>query len=123
SFGSANTTPPGQAVVTSVDTAIPSHNSGDDTITFLLDNSAPTGGSISVGPVDGSNYATTTSLTVSHTAYTDSVVGSGLAFSVLTVASSSLTNGACGSFAGSSPVSDGAFRSEERRVGKRCRSW
>jgi hypothetical protein len=59
--------------------------------------------------VDGNDYATTTSLTVSHTAYADSVVGSGLASSVLTVASSPLTNGSCGSFTGSAPVSDGPF--------------
>jgi hypothetical protein len=108
-FGSGDTTPPAQAVVTSVDTAIPHGNSGDDTITFLVDNTAPTGGSIGVGPVDGNGYATTTSLTVSHVNYTDGVTGSGLQSSALTVASAGLSNGTCGTFGSDTPVADGGF--------------
>jgi uncharacterized repeat protein (TIGR02059 family) len=108
-FGSGDTTPPSQAIVTSVDTAIPHGNSGNDTITFLVDNTAPTGGSLGIGPVDGNGYATTTSLTVSHVDYTDGVTGSGLQSSVLTVASAGLSNGTCAVFGADAPVADGAF--------------
>ena len=38
-------------------------NSGNDVVTFMLDNASPTGGSLNVTPADANGYATTTSLT------------------------------------------------------------
>ncbi|MES1248353.1 MAG: invasin domain 3-containing protein, partial [Actinomycetota bacterium] len=108
-FGSSDTTAPGQKNVVSVDTAIPHANTGNDTLTFLVDNAAPTGGSITAGPIAASGYATQTNLTVSHVDYADAPAGSGLASSVLTVASASLGDGACGTFGSDAPVTDGAF--------------
>ncbi|MEP6812058.1 MAG: SwmB domain-containing protein, partial [Actinomycetota bacterium] len=82
--------------------------SGNDVLTFMLDNSSPTGGLLNVTPTDVNGYATTTSLNVAHLAYTADA-GSGVASSTLTVASASLSNGTCGSFGSESPAIDGAF--------------
>ena len=87
-FTSAATTPPGPKAVASVDLR---GNSGDDTLTFLLDNAAPTGGTLTVTPAGTSSFVTTTNLTVAHLDYTADGAGSGIASSSLTVASASRT--------------------------------
>src|SRR5207248_2381605 len=106
SFTSAATTPPSLKAVTSVDLR---GNSGDDTLTFLLDNAAPTGGTLTVTPAGTSSFVTTTNLTVAHLDYTADGAGSGIAASSLTVASASLSNGTCGTFGAEASASDGAF--------------
>ena len=110
-FSSSAATPPPPKNVISADLR---GNSGNDVLTFMLDNSSPTGGSIDVTPADVDGYATTTSLNVAHLAYAaDS--GSGVASSALTVASASLSNGACGGFGSESPAVDGAFTATDGR--------
>ncbi|HTZ05527.1 MAG TPA: SwmB domain-containing protein, partial [Gaiellaceae bacterium] len=104
-FDSSATTEPGLADVTSTDAVVPTPNTGDDTITFVLDNAAPTGGALTV---DGnvataggvSAWQTSTSVTVdTRTDYsTDGPTGSGLASSLLTVEAAPLAAGSCGSY-------------------------
>jgi hypothetical protein len=105
SFASTATTPPAPKNVTSTDLR---GNTGSAALTFLLDDSAPTGGSITAPATDANDYATTTSLAVTHAAYTADT-GSGVASSTLTYATASLTDGACGGFGSETPVVDGAF--------------
>ncbi len=62
----------------------------------MLDNSAPTGGSLTIN--GGSAYSTAASFPVSHLDYTGDAGGSGVASSVFTVASATLANGTCGTF-------------------------
>ena len=79
-------------------------NSGDNGLTFLLDNAAPTGGGLSVNGsvatgVGSSAYVTTTSISVDiRTDYAVDGAGSGVGSSVLTVESAALSAGACGSY-------------------------
>ena len=101
--GSATTAPAAK----NVDSADIRGNVSHDQVTFVLDNTAPTGGSLSVN--GGNAYSTTTSFPVSHTDYTLDAGGSGVASSVLTVASATLSNDACGPFGSPSPVADGPF--------------
>jgi hypothetical protein len=105
--GSATTAPPAK----NVDSADLRGNVSHDQVTFVLDNSAPTGGSLSVN--SGNAYSTTTSFPVSHTDYTLDAGGSGVASSVLTVASTTLSNNACGTFGSPTPVSDGTFNGSD----------
>src|SRR6185437_13355742 len=70
-----------------------------------------TGGSLSVN--GGNSYATATSFPVSHTDYTLDAGGSGVASSVLTVSSATLSNNACGTFGSPAPVSDGTFNGSD----------
>ena len=90
-----------------VDSADLRGNLTHDQVAFVLDNSAPTGGTLSVN--GGNAYSTTTSFAVSHVDYTVDGGGSGVASSVLTVASATLSNGVCGSFGAPAPAVDGVF--------------
>src|SRR5205085_10531141 len=56
-----------------------------------------------------SAYATATGLTVSHTAYNNDAAGSGVASSLLTVASAPLSNGICGGYGSAVAANDGVF--------------
>ena len=103
-FSSAAITAPGQKIVSSVDTVTPAGSTGDDTLTFLLDNAAPTGGALTVNGTDAtsggvSTWATTTTVSVdSRTDFSNDGAGSGIASATLTVASAALSNGVCGSY-------------------------
>ncbi len=103
-FSPAATTAPGQQLVSSVDTVTPTGNSGDDTLTFLLDNAAPTGGALTVNGTVAtsggvSTWATSTAVSIdSRTDFTNDGAGSGIASATLTVASATLSNGVCGSY-------------------------
>ncbi|HEX6788597.1 MAG TPA: invasin domain 3-containing protein [Gaiellaceae bacterium] len=101
--GSATTAPAAK----NIDSADLRGNVSHDQVTFVLDNTAPTGGSLSIN--GGNVYSTATSFAVSHTDYTLDGGGSGVASSVLTVASATLSNNACGTFGSPTPVSDGTF--------------
>ena len=93
SFTSGATAAPGAKNVDSADLrGNPTH----DQVTFVLDNTAPSGGSLTVN--GGSVYSTAANFNVAHVDYTDNLGGSGLLSSVLTVASATLSNGTCGSF-------------------------
>ncbi len=103
-FTSGATTAPGPKNVDAVDLrGNPTH----DQVAFVLDNAAPTGGSLAVN--GGAAYSTTTNFAVGHVDYTLDGGGSGVASSVLTVASATLANGLCGSFGSASAASDGLF--------------
>jgi len=103
SFTSGATTAPGAKNVDSADLrGNPTH----DQVTFVLDNTAPAGGSVTVN--GGSVYSTATSFNVAHVDYAD-LGGSGLLSSVLTVASATLSNGTCGTFGAPVPGADGLF--------------
>jgi hypothetical protein len=69
--------------------------------TLSPDTSAPTGGSISASSDNGS-YSTGGVISLTKTDYGDS--GSGIASNVITRASASLSNNACGAFSGSTTV-------------------
>ncbi|HXY80444.1 MAG TPA: SwmB domain-containing protein, partial [Gaiellaceae bacterium] len=103
-FSSAAITAPGQKLVSSVDTVTPTGNTSDNTLTFLLDNSAPTGGVLTVNGTPAtsggaSTWATSTSVSVgSRTDFGNDGAGSGVASSLLSVASATLSNGVCGSY-------------------------
>ncbi|MDX6401170.1 MAG: adhesin/invasin, partial [Gaiellaceae bacterium] len=101
-FTSGATTAPGAKNVTAADLR---GNLSPDQVTFVLDNSAPTGGSLTVN--GGSAYSTAANFAVSHLDYTGDGGGSGVASSVFTVASATLSNGACGAFGSSAPATDG----------------
>jgi hypothetical protein len=103
-FTSAATTAPGAKNVTAADLR---GNLGPDRVTFVLDNSAPTGDSLTIN--GGSAYSTAASFAVSHLDYTGDTGGSGVASSVFTVASATLTNGTCGAFGAVAPAADGTF--------------
>ena len=105
-FTSGATTPPGPANVNSVDLR---GNSGNDALTFTLDNTRPDRRLAHRHAVRRERLRDTTSLTVNHLAYTADIGGSGVASSTLTVASAGLTNGTCGSFGAETPAVDGAF--------------
>ena len=83
---------------------MPTPNSGDDTVTFLLDDTAPTGGALTV---DGNTatsggvsvWQTNTSVSVdTRTDYTNDGAGAGVASSTLTVETATLAAGVCGSY-------------------------
>ncbi|HEX3224465.1 MAG TPA: invasin domain 3-containing protein [Gaiellaceae bacterium] len=108
SFTGAATTAP---AAKNVDSADLRSNVSHDQVSFVLDNTAPTGGFLSVN--GGNAYSTTTSFAVSHVDYTLDAGGSGVASSALTVASAALANNACGSFGSPTPVSDGTFNGSD----------
>src|SRR5262249_16745772 len=105
--GSATTAPPAK----NVDSVDIRGNVSHDQVTFVLDNTAPTGGSLTVN--GGNAYSTTTSFPVSHTDYTLDAGGSGVAPSVLTLASATLSNNACGTFGSPAPASDGTLSASD----------
>jgi hypothetical protein len=105
--GSATTAPAPK----NIDSADLRGNVSHDQVAFVLDNTAPTGGSLAVN--SGKAYSTTTSFPVSHTDYTLDSGGSGVASSALTVASATLSNGVCGTFGSPTPVSDGTFNGSD----------
>jgi|GEM_PF-5873558 len=103
-FSGSATTAPGAANVDSADLR---GNVSHDQVTFVLDNSAPTGGALAIN--GGKTYSTSTTFPVGHTDYTSDGSGSGVASSVLTIQSAPLANGVCGSFGSASAAVDGPF--------------
>jgi hypothetical protein len=87
--------------VTSADLA---GNMSTQTLTFVNDSTAPTGGSVT--PNVGSAFNTTGTVSLSTVAFaeTPSATQSGLAATALTRASATLSGNVCGSFGGAVPV-------------------
>jgi hypothetical protein len=104
SFTSLASTAPGLKNVTSTDLR---GNAVNDSVTFVVDNAAPTGGTLTVN--GGNAYSTTATFPVSHLDYSADGGGSGVASSTFTVASATLANGTCGSFGSPVPAADGPF--------------
>jgi hypothetical protein len=103
----ANPTRPGTYTVTGRDVA---GNTGTTGLTWTADTTAPTGGALTVNAVAGTaagstSFNRTGSFTIgTRTDYTDA--SSGIATSVLTAASATLSNNVCGAF-GSTTVITG----------------
>ena len=71
-------------------------------ITFTLDNTAPSGGSITANSSASASYNTSGTVPLSVTNFTDA--GSGIASNAITRAAGTLTNNVCGTLSGSAAV-------------------